>query len=203
VVVVADHGAVLLAYVRSLAVARRGVVRDREEDLEKLPVADFRRIEPDLDGLGVSGPSGGNRLVVGRVGRSAGVTGDDRADAVQLLVHGLDAPEATAGEDGSGLAVLGRYRWVDLGVGELLGGDHNGGTVGSLRPFHGDDQRHTQSAPRPRAETRRSVAGPPVGLGRRQGRQEDLRLLRAERAGPRGRREASSLAALRARAEVR
>src|SRR2546425_13099002 len=163
VVRVEAHRAVLLTDVWSLPVARRGVVRDREEDLEKLPVANSRRIEAALDGLGVCGAAGGNRLVIGGVRGAAGVAGDDRADAVQLLVHSLDAPEATAREDGRGLAVLGGHRRIYLGVGELLGRDHECGTVGSLSPFHGDDQRHTQSPPRPRAEARRSVGGPPMG----------------------------------------
>ena len=54
---VEDRGAVLLANVGALAIFRRRIVRDREEDLEQLTVADALRIEPDFHRLGMFGPS--------------------------------------------------------------------------------------------------------------------------------------------------
>src|SRR2546425_4102802 len=90
IVRVKDHRAVLLADVWSLTVARRGVVRDREEDLEKLPVANSRRIEADLDGLGVCGAAGGNRLGIGGGRGARGGSLADRGGHTQTIVHGPD-----------------------------------------------------------------------------------------------------------------
>src|SRR5918998_5119051 len=98
-VVVEDGGAVLRPDVRALPIQRRGVV-DGEEDLQDLPERDHLRIERDLHDLRVSrGP--GNDLAVSRVrDRAARVPGLDALYAPQLVVDGLEAPEAPATERG-------------------------------------------------------------------------------------------------------
>src|SRR6266511_985040 len=93
-----DDRPILPAAIRALAIARRRVVCDREEDLEQLTIADLGAIESDLDRFGVIRRAARNGLVVGRALGSAGVAADDRPDAVELPVDSFDAPEASTGE---------------------------------------------------------------------------------------------------------
>src|SRR5205085_5934067 len=115
---VEDRGAVLPADVGALAVFRGRIVGDREEHLEESPVAELVRVVPDLHGLGMAGPAGAHRLVVRRLGGPTGVTRLHRGNTVELQVHGLDAPEAAARENGALFAARGRR--VDVRIGELL-----------------------------------------------------------------------------------
>ena len=71
-----DRRAILRAGVRSLAVQLGRVVRDREEDLQQLAVADLLRVVFDLHGFGVPGGAGRDHGVVGRHLAAAGITGD-------------------------------------------------------------------------------------------------------------------------------
>ena len=97
---VEDGRAVLGPLVRALAVELGGVVGHGEEDLEQLAVAHLGGVEAHLDGFGVAGAAGADDVVVGRVGGAAGVARGHVQDAVDLLEHGLDAPEAAAGQHG-------------------------------------------------------------------------------------------------------
>src|SRR5215207_437946 len=94
-VVIEDRRAVLRPDVRALPVQRRGVVGG-EEDLQYLPERDDLRVERHLDDLRMTcGP--GTHLAVRRVRhRAARVTGLDLLHAPQLVVDGLQAPEAAA-----------------------------------------------------------------------------------------------------------
>src|ERR1043165_19863 len=92
-----DRRAVLRADVVALPVRRRGVVQ-AEEEVEDVAVRDRRRIEHDLDALGVPGAAGLHVLVARVLERAAGVA-DRRVDhAGQLADQLLDAPEAAARE---------------------------------------------------------------------------------------------------------
>jgi hypothetical protein len=64
---VEDRGTVLRADVRALTVELRGIVRDREEDLQDLAECDAGRVEDDLDRLGVAGRAGADVVVMGRL----------------------------------------------------------------------------------------------------------------------------------------
>ncbi len=68
---------------------------DLKEELEQAPVAQLRRIEDDLDCLGVRAV-----VAIGRVRHVAAAVADPgRDDAVHLADQVLHAPEAAAGED--------------------------------------------------------------------------------------------------------
>src|SRR4051794_34231952 len=104
VVVYEDRGAVLRADVVPLPV-RRGRIVQAEEEVEDVVVGDLRRVEDDLDGLGVAGAAGLHVFVARALERAAGVP-DGRVDhAGQRADQLLDAPEATARERGG----LGRH----------------------------------------------------------------------------------------------
>src|SRR5262245_13083787 len=91
---VEDRRAIAGADVVALAVARARVV-DLEEEFEQLPVADARRVEEDLDRLGVP-----RVIAISRVGvAAAGVSDPRRQNAVLAANEVLRAPEAAAGED--------------------------------------------------------------------------------------------------------
>src|SRR5439155_22741702 len=90
VVGVEDRRPVLPADIGPLPVLLRRIVGDREEDLQQLAVADAAPVVPNLDRFGVIGGAGADGLVVGRLGAVTGIAVDDRADAVELLVHRFD-----------------------------------------------------------------------------------------------------------------
>ena len=73
-----------------------------EEELEQLAIADARRVEDDLHGLGVAGV-----IAIGGVtDAAAGVTHPRRQDAVAAPDEILRAPEAAAGENRAFLVIL-------------------------------------------------------------------------------------------------
>src|SRR3954453_7080205 len=99
VVVVENCGAVLRADVVALAVCGRRIVQ-AEEKVEDVVVRNLRRIELDLQRLGVAGAAGFHVRVARVVERAAGVA-DSRVDhAGQRTNELFDAPEAAAGECG-------------------------------------------------------------------------------------------------------
>jgi len=92
--------AVLRAAVRPLAIPLGWIVSDGKENHKKLAVSDFRRIKNDADGFGVTSNAHAYAFVGGRLDKAAGVAGSDRDDTFQMLENGLNAPEASASEDG-------------------------------------------------------------------------------------------------------
>ena len=90
-----------------------------------MAVADLRRVEADLDGFGVSGAAGRDDVVVGGLRGPSGVARGHGLHTVQLLVDGLDAPEAASREHGDRFAPFGGHLLVELRVWELLGRDHD------------------------------------------------------------------------------
>src|SRR4051812_15413390 len=96
VIEVENGGAVAFTAIISLPIQRTRIV-DLEEELQDLAIADLRRIELDLDRLGMAAvvTVGGVRYV------AAGIT-DARGDHAGLLTDQvLHPPETTAGENGS------------------------------------------------------------------------------------------------------
>ena len=94
-----DRRAVLRADVEALAVAAPRVVL-APEGLEQLLVGDLRRVERDLDGLGMPRAVAAD-LAVGRIRRVPAGVADARVDnAGQRAERGLDAPEAARREGG-------------------------------------------------------------------------------------------------------
>jgi hypothetical protein len=84
---------------------------DLEEQLEQVAIVDLRRVEDDLDGLGM-----GAVVAVGGVGDvTAGVPDSSRDHARQVANQLLDPPEAASGEDGA-LGCLGHVCTFRLGV---------------------------------------------------------------------------------------
>lgn len=74
---------------------------DREENLQDVPKRDERRIERQLEDLGVAGGTGTD-LIVGWVRiPAARVTGLHLLYAPQLIKNGLQAPEAAARKRGN------------------------------------------------------------------------------------------------------
>ncbi len=89
-----DRRAVAGAAVIALAIEGRRVV-DLEEEFQHLAIAGLRRVEDDLDRLGM-----GAVIAVGRVGHvAAGVADPRRQDARLAPDEVLHAPEAAAGEN--------------------------------------------------------------------------------------------------------
>jgi hypothetical protein len=117
IVRVEDDGSVLRALVRALAVELGRIQRNREEDAKQLPISDLGRIVDDLDRLGVAGFAGADGLVFGGLGRAARVAGGRADHPLYVLEHGLDAPEASSGNDGRLPALSGsahrinHWRW--------------------------------------------------------------------------------------------
>ena len=106
-VLVEDRRAVLVPPIAELpsAVGRVHVV---PEGLEELPVAQPRGVVGHLHRLGVAGRPLGHLLVRRVLDSAARVARDDRDDAGDLLQRRLDAPEAAAGEGGTGERRRGR-----------------------------------------------------------------------------------------------
>jgi hypothetical protein len=94
-----DRRPVLRADIRPLAVQLGRVVRDREEDLQQLPIADLLWVEGHLDGLGVPGVAVADELVLRRLCFPAGIAGDRVRHAFDVLEDTLHAPETATGED--------------------------------------------------------------------------------------------------------
>jgi len=92
-----NGGAVARSDVRPLAVELRRVMGDREEQAQQRPIADLARVEHDSDGLGMAGALAADRAVIRAFGIASSVTRLDSANALHVLEHGFDAPEAAAG----------------------------------------------------------------------------------------------------------
>ena len=91
--------AILRAAVRALTVELRRVVRDREIDLQDLAVGHLMRVEGHLHAFGVAGAARAHGFIVGVLCVAAGIAGHREGDALDVLVDGLDAPEASAGKN--------------------------------------------------------------------------------------------------------
>src|SRR5262249_60947808 len=92
--------AILRAGVGPLAVELRRIVRDGEVDLQDLAVGDFAPVERHAHAFGVGRAARADDVVRGIFLRTAGITGHGVLHALDVLVDGLDAPEAPAGEHG-------------------------------------------------------------------------------------------------------
>src|SRR5689334_9053313 len=93
-----NGGAIAWANVGRLAVHLGRVVRHGEVNLQKLGVADPRRVVGDLHRFGVAGAFGADRVVVGIAAAAAGIAGDDVGHALYMLEHAFHAPEAASRE---------------------------------------------------------------------------------------------------------
>src|SRR4051794_33123784 len=89
--------AVLRADVVALPVQLAGVVQ-REEHVEDHLTRDHVGVERHGHRLRVAGGPGAHELVAGVRRRSSGVAGHDVADALEVPVHGVQAPEAATSE---------------------------------------------------------------------------------------------------------
>ena len=96
-----DGRAVLRAHVSALAV-ERGRVVNGEEDVQDVFEGDHTRVKGDLDHLGMSGGTAAHLFVGGIWTSSARVARDHVRDALDLVKDRLEAPEASAREDGVG-----------------------------------------------------------------------------------------------------
>ena len=106
-----------------LAIELRRVVGDVEEDFQDLSVGDLSRVVGDLDGFRMARFTGSDHFVVGRGGVAAGVAGDNLLNAFDVLIHGFDTPEASAGQHrrlfGCGCLVISLV--VNDGIGKVSG----------------------------------------------------------------------------------
>lgn len=96
---VKNGGTVLTADIRALTVEGGGVVYG-EKDVQQVRVGDHSRVEGDADALGMAGQAGADLLIGRRGTMSAGIAGDDGADAAHLLEDGFKTPETSTGENG-------------------------------------------------------------------------------------------------------
>src|SRR5690606_16275929 len=96
---VEDRRPVLCADVGALTVEGRRVV-DREEDVEQIAIGDYGGIELYADDRPVAGAAAANLVVRRLLDVPARVAGFDGVNAAQVVEHGLQAPEAAAGENG-------------------------------------------------------------------------------------------------------
>jgi hypothetical protein len=83
------------------------------------------RIEGDADRFGMTGGAGFDHLVMGRALFAAGIARDRAGDALDVLEHALDAPEAAAGQNR-------RFQVAARG----LVGDGGGDDMGRLGGLH-------------------------------------------------------------------
>src|SRR5690606_20374509 len=94
-----DRGAILRAYVRTLAVLERRIGYYRKQHAQQLIIPDDRWIVSHLHGLGMAGASCRDEIVFGRRRAAAVVARNGARHALGVAEHGLDAPEASAGKD--------------------------------------------------------------------------------------------------------
>jgi hypothetical protein len=95
------------------------IVRNREVDLEELAVRNLAGIVDDLDGFCVIRLAAANGFVVSCFGRSPGIAGAHRLDALQLRKDGFNTPEATPGEYGDLPRRRRSQRRIDDGIGKV------------------------------------------------------------------------------------
>ncbi|KAG1246543.1 hypothetical protein G6F68_014596 [Rhizopus microsporus] len=125
-------------------------MRHREIDLQQLPIADLLGVVGDFHGFGVAGAAAADGVVVGGVFLAAGIAGHRAGHALDVLEHGLHAPEAAAGDDGLFLRggvirlIDGGRRNDEGGLGRLgrtspqqAGGGGQGGAALAKRDGHG------------------------------------------------------------------
>src|SRR5947209_296770 len=74
-------------------------MRNREEDLQYLPVAHDLRIEYNFHGFGMTGAAAADSAVICLFGRSAGIAGNRGRHALHVLVDALHTPKTSAGKD--------------------------------------------------------------------------------------------------------
>src|SRR5258708_4387522 len=90
---VEDGGPVLRAFVRSLAVELRRVMRNGEVDLKQFAERNTGRIEGDPDRLGMAGAAGADDFIVRGQPAAAGVSGYYFGNTLNVPEHCVDAPE--------------------------------------------------------------------------------------------------------------
>ena len=105
VVCIKNRAAVLIAAVAKLAAGIKGIDIG-PENIEQLGIADLVRVVFDLHHLRVPGTTAGHLLISRVLHLAAAVSGSGFQHAIQLVVRGLHAPEATSGEY-SGANILG------------------------------------------------------------------------------------------------
>lgn len=87
-------------------------MRYGKEHLEKPTVRNLRGIILDSNGFGVPGVTRGYRFILSGARGSTAISGFDVNDSFDVLVHGLNTPKATSGEDGGLLALRASQRCV-------------------------------------------------------------------------------------------
>ena len=93
-----NNGAVLRAHVVALAVQGGGVV-GAKKDGQQVLVGNFCGVEGDFNGFGVTRAAAANSFVAWVRGGATGVTGPDFHYALECLVNGLGAPEASSSKN--------------------------------------------------------------------------------------------------------
>src|SRR5688572_13140266 len=99
VVCIKNRRSILSSDIIALPVQSRGVVGDREVNLQQLTVSYLTRIVDNLDHLRMVGGSAANGLVVRGFGCTTGVTGSYGFHPAQFEKHGFNTPEASPGQD--------------------------------------------------------------------------------------------------------
>src|SRR5437879_10856467 len=92
-----------------------------EVHIEELAEGNLRRIIGKLHRLCVPAGTGTDGCIIGRVGRTTGITGTDVLDSLHMLEHRLHAPETTAGEHGDLVSFCASDRGVDYRVRQRYG----------------------------------------------------------------------------------
>lgn len=103
---VEDRGAVLGADIGALAMVLGGVVQ-LEKGFCKSAVVGLARVEEDLDGFGVSGEAGRDFFIGWVCNGASNIAGGDFFHTGKGFKEVLNAPKATAGEEGARKSFLG------------------------------------------------------------------------------------------------
>src|SRR5262249_53406156 len=96
---VKNHGAILLAFIGTLPIEFRWIVRNREENLKQVFVRHLRRVVDHLDRLGMSRHPGADDRVTRGGSATARVTRGDLDDAFYVLENRVNAPETSTRKD--------------------------------------------------------------------------------------------------------
>ncbi len=143
-----DRRSILRAVIGPLHVQLRWIVRHGEEHLQQLAVRDLGRVVGDLHGLRVPRAARADDLVV-RVGsRAAGVARHGFQHSLHVLIHALDAPEATARKHRNRGGGRARGRLIERG-----GGNYEG-VLRRLRAAEQPNRRSKRLAPLNKIEAR-------------------------------------------------
>ena len=81
---------------------------DGEENLEQVAERDQRRVEGDLHNLGMASRAVTDFFIAGVADATAGIARNDAFDALEIVEHGLQAPETAAGQRGN----FASGRWI-------------------------------------------------------------------------------------------